>query len=229
MKAKTIFFRAVRYSIPVLLGYMAIGIAFGLLTADAGYPWYLALLMSVVMYAGAGQYMAIALFASGAGLLEMILAQFIVNARHVAYGITMFSKFSVTPRYKPYLIFALTDETFALLSSLDDNADETDEERGLFMFLLSLCNHLYWIGGSVIGALAGALLPFKMTGVDYALNALFIVLLIEQFFRVKRAAPFIISAIAAFLAAALLSKNISLIAALAAALAAAHFLERKTT
>jgi 4-azaleucine resistance transporter AzlC len=215
--------RALRYSLPVLLGYLAIGVAFGLFSADSGYPWYLALFMSVVMYAGAGQFIAIALFASGAGLAEMLFVEFIINARHIAYGAAMLSRFNIAPRFKPYLIFALTDETFALLSSLentDTSWGERAEERGAFLFLVSLFNQSYWVAGSVLGALAGSLLPFKMTGVDYALSALFIVLLVEQILRVKRAAAFITAAAATILCTALLSKNVSLIASLAASLAA---------
>jgi 4-azaleucine resistance transporter AzlC len=221
-----LFFGAFKYSIPVLLGYLAIGTAFGLLMTDAGYSWYLALLMSVVMYAGAGQYIAVGLFASGAGLAESVIIQFVVNARHIAYGITMFKKFNGAGIFKPYLIFALTDETFALLSSLDDVPaagspyGKDIHERSLFMFYVSALNHLYWIAGSLIGAFAGALLPFTFEGISFALTALFVVLIIEQIFRVKRFLPFVIPALAAIFAALLLPARISILSALAVAFVA---------
>jgi 4-azaleucine resistance transporter AzlC len=237
-----LFLGAFKYSIPVLLGYLAIGTAFGLLMSEAGYPWMLALLMSVVMYAGAGQYIAVGLFASGVGLLEAAIVQFIVNARHIAYGITLFKKFkkiNAPGVCKSYLIFALTDETFALLSSLDDVSASPElpgrpygrdaRERGLFMLYVSALDHLYWISGTLIGAFAGAFLPFSFEGISFALTALFIVLMIEQIMRVKKIMPFIVSALAAVLAIVFLPARISLLSALAVALAAVQFFSVKTS
>jgi 4-azaleucine resistance transporter AzlC len=235
-----LFLEAFKYSIPVLLGYTTIGTAFGLLMSDAGYPWTLALLMSIVMYAGAGQYIAVGLFASGVGLLEAAIVQFVVNVRHIAYGITLFKKFNAPDACKPYLIFALTDETFALLSSLDDvpvSPELPDKnyrygrdarERGIFMLYVSALNHLYWISGTLIGAFAGAFLPFSFEGISFALTALFIVLMIEQIMRVKKIMPFVVSALAAVIAVVFLPARVSLLSALAAALATVQFFSVKT-
>jgi 4-azaleucine resistance transporter AzlC len=225
-----LFLSAFHYSIPVLLGYLAIGVAFGLLLIDAGYPWWIALLMSVVMYAGAGQYIAVGFFAAGASLTEAAIVQFVVNARHIAYGITMLKKINHAGRYKPYLIFALTDETFALLSSIDNDSTkygDTVEERGRFMFYVSALDHFYWVAGSLIGAFAGALLPVNMDGVGFSLTALFIVLMVEQIARVRKPLPFIISALAAILGVVVLPSRVSLLAALAAALAAVQIITGK--
>ncbi|GMO26384.1 MAG: AzlC family ABC transporter permease [Termitinemataceae bacterium] len=213
-----LFLRAFRCSIPVMLGYIAIGVAFGLMCSAAEYPWFVALAMSVIIYAGAGQYIAVALFAAGSPILNILIVEFIVNARHIAYGITMLEKYNAAPRYKPYLIFSLTDETFALLSSFDYSILK-EKERGIFMFFVSALNQFYWIAGSVIGALALDFLPFSAQGVEFALTALFIVLLLEQIFRIKRAGPFVAGALCAVLAVVFLPKNISIIAALAMSLA----------
>jgi 4-azaleucine resistance transporter AzlC len=234
-----LFLGAFRYSVPVLLGYLAIGAAFGLLMHDSGYPWTLALLMSVVMYAGAGQYIAVGLLASGAGLLEAVIVQLVVNARHIAYGITMFKKFNAPVACKPYLIFALTDETFALLSSLDNASALSGQpdrgghygrdtrERGLFMLYVSALDHLYWISGTLIGAFAGAFLPFSFEGISFALAALFIVLMIEQIMRVKKILPFAISAPLAVLAAVFLPSRLSLLSALAVSFAVVQLFSAK--
>jgi predicted branched-subunit amino acid permease len=225
---------------PVLLGYIAIGVAFGLLLAGAGYPWWLALVMSLVMYAGAGQYAAVGLFAAGAGLWEALAVQLVVNARHLAYGLPMRRRFSAAGPLKYYLIFALTDETFALLSSLDgdegpDRAspdtvrsdtvrsdsvrpDSVRSDSVRFMFYVALLDHSYWTAGSVIGAVAGSLLPFSMGGVGFALTALFIVLMIEQILRARKARIFVIAATAAILAAVFLPGRFSLLSALALSL-----------
>ncbi|GMO26138.1 MAG: AzlC family ABC transporter permease [Termitinemataceae bacterium] len=178
-----LFAAAFKYSIPVLLGYLAIGMAFGLMIVDAGYPWYLGVFMSIVMYAGAGQYAAVGLLASGVGLLQACVVQLVLNARHIAYGITMLNRYNASGKYKTYLIFAMTDETFALLSSVDKNDTKygtTDVQRGLFFFYVSLLDHIYWIAGSLLGAFVGTVVPLNYEGVGFALCALFIVLMIEQ-------------------------------------------------
>ncbi|MDR2021253.1 MAG: AzlC family ABC transporter permease [Treponema sp.] len=220
-----IFSRALKYSFPVLLGYVAIGVAFGLLLAGAGYPWWLAPVMSVVMYAGAGQFIAVGLFTAGAGLWEALLVQLVVNARHMAYGITMFKRFNASGPFKGYLVFALTDETFALLSSLPE--EDGGGDRPLFMFLTALLDQCYWIAGSLLGAAAGSLLPFGMEGIGFALTALFVVLMIEQFLQARKAAaqsgrayltPFLIPAPAAVLAVLVLPPRLTILAALAVSL-----------
>jgi predicted branched-subunit amino acid permease len=228
-----VFAAALKYSVPVLLGYLAIGIAFGLLLTDGGYPWWLALVMGVVMYAGAGQFIALGLFAAGTSLWEAVLVQLLVNARHLAYGISMLKRFKKAGWYKYYLIFTLSDETFALLSSLPDPADSPaadgikpagggpfpgGEHQGEFMFYVSLLDQLYWLAGSVIGAAAGSLIPFNIEGVGFALTALFVVLMIEQMLRVKRPEVYIISALTAVFAVLFLPARLSLLSAIALAL-----------
>ena len=232
-----VFIAALKYSVPVLLGYLAIGVAFGLLLADAGYPWWLALVMGAVMYAGLGQYIAVGFFAAGTSLWEAVLIQLVVNARHMAYGISMLKRFQNAGLRKYYLVFALTDETFALLSSLPEPAGEGAEGgtpgrpagpawfsglsprgQGLFMFYLALLNQCYWVGGAIIGAVAGSLIPFDTEGIGFALTALFVVLMIEQIIRVRRSGVFIVSALTAALAVIFLPARLSLLAALALAL-----------
>jgi 4-azaleucine resistance transporter AzlC len=215
---------AFRYSIPVLLGYLAIGTAFGLLLADAGYPWWLALAMSVFMYAGAGQYIAVGLFAAGTSLWEAALVQLVVNARHIAYGFSMLKRYSGAGPFRYYLVFGMTDETFALLSSLPEG--ESGLDRGKFMCCVTALNQCYWVAGSVIGALAGSLLPFSTSGIGFALTALFVVLLIEQILRVKKPLVFIVSAIPAVLCVWFLPSRMSLLAAMGIALAASSLAEK---
>ena len=219
-----ILIKAFKYSIPVLLGYLAIGFAFGLLMADAGYPWWLTPVMSLTMFAGAGQYIAVGLFAAGTTVWEAALVQLVVNARHIAYGLSMLKRFRGFGLFKPYLVFSLTDETFALLSSLPEKNgpyDGDEKKRRLFVFYVALLDQCYWVCGSVIGALAGTFIPFDMKGIGFALTALFIVLMIEQIQRVKKPGLFIVSGVSALLALFLLPARISLLAAFAIALAAA--------
>ncbi|MCL2068164.1 MAG: AzlC family ABC transporter permease [Treponema sp.] len=219
----TVFWAAFKYSIPVLLGYFAIGTAFGLLMSDAGYPWWLSLAMSLFMFAGAGQFMALGLFAAGTGIWEAALVQLVLNARHIAYGFSMLKKFSNTGLLKYYLIFGMTDETFALLSSLND---EESAERKKFMVTVTALDHLYWTSGTLTGAFIGSIIPFNTDGIGYALTALFVVLLVEQILRVRRPAVFIVSAVIAVLAVFILPARISLLAAIVLALGISSFFSR---
>ncbi|MDR1252213.1 MAG: AzlC family ABC transporter permease [Treponema sp.] len=226
----SVFFAAFKYSIPVLLGYLAIGVAFGLLVVDAGYPWWLALVMGLVMYAGAGQFIAVGLFAVGTSLWEAALVQLVVNARHIAYGFSMLNRYRNTGLFRYYLIFGLSDETFALLSSLPEDDAVIDGpvssgmDRGKFMFYVTALNQCYWLSGSLIGALAGALIPFSTEGIGFALTALFVVLMIEQILRVRKLTVFIVSAIPAALGAVFLPSRMSLLAAMVLALALSSLL-----
>jgi 4-azaleucine resistance transporter AzlC len=226
-----LFACALRYSFPVLLGYLTIGTAFGLLLVDAGYPWWLALTMSVFMYAGAGQYIAVGLFSAGAGLWEAALVQFVVNARHIAYGLSLFNRINRGGMYRFYLIFGLTDETFALLSSLPAKGEGAPAGYGLpspdsagygrFMFYVTLLDQCYWIAGTLIGAAVGSLIPFNIEGIGFALTALFIVLMIEQMRRTGRPGIFVLSALAALAGVLLLPSRFALLAALTLSLALA--------
>jgi 4-azaleucine resistance transporter AzlC len=172
------------------------------------------------MYAGAGQYIAVGLFAAGTTLWEAALVQLVVNARHIAYGLSMIKRFKNSGLQKFYLVFGLTDETFALLSSLPPDSSKA---QGRFMFHVALLNQCYWVAGSLIGAIAGSLIPFSTEGIGFALTALFIVLMIEQILRVRKVAIFIISAAAAILGVMLLSSRMSLLAAMTIALAVSAF------
>lgn len=163
-------------TIPVLLGYLVLGAAFGVVLERAGYgaPW--ALLSSAVIYAGSAQFVMAELLVSGAGLLTVLVMMLLLNSRHFFYGLTFVEAFRGT-KARPYLIFSLTDETYSLLCALK-TPPGMDEKRA--MLLISLLNQCYWVLGSGLGALLGELLPFDLTGIDFAMTALFTVILVDQ-------------------------------------------------
>ncbi len=169
--------QALKVTSPVFFGYIAIGIPFGLMLVDAGYPWWMAPLMSLIMYAGAGQYVAVGLFAAGAPLGVMMATTLMVNIRHTVYGLSLIDRFKGTGGWKVYLVFALTDETYALLSSIHL---PDDARSGPWYALVAGLNQFYWVCGGLVGALAGLVIPLDFEGVDFALTALFTVLLIDQ-------------------------------------------------
>jgi 4-azaleucine resistance transporter AzlC len=209
------FIRAFKISVPVLLGFLALGSAYGLLLVDSGYPWWLAPLSGLFIYAGSGQFLAVGFFVAGAGLGEILTAELALNARHIAYGISLFKRVNQSGRFKWYLVYALVDETFALLSTLPKEEERADNR---LMFFIALLDQTYWIAGSLIGAVAGSFIPFNFEGIGFSLTALFIVLMAEQILRVKKAAPFLISAVAAILAVVLLPPRFALLASLASAI-----------
>lgn len=165
-------------SIPVMMGYIVLGIAFGMLLESKGYSILYALLMSCFIYAGSMQFVAINLLTSGATLLSGALMTLLINARHMVYGLSMIKRFENMGKLKPYMIFSLTDETYSLLvgSKTPDNCDEK-----YYLFFISLFDQCYWILGSVIGSLVGSLLTINTTGLDFAMTALFVVIVVEQF------------------------------------------------
>ena len=181
--------RAFKTSIPVLLGYVTIGFGFGLLAVNTGYPSWFALFMSIFVYAGAAQYIGIGLFAAGASIAEIALITLVVNLRHAAYGLSLINVYGKHPRIRPYLVFALTDETYALLSSADDE----ERANGGFLLMVSGFNQLYWVAGTALGSLAGALVPYKIDGLNFALTAMFLVLAVEQVLKLKKARPFLLA------------------------------------
>lgn len=173
-------------SIPVMAGYIVLGIGFGILMRNAGYGVWWAAAMSALVYAGSMQYVGVGLLAGGAAVLTAAVTTLMVNARHLFYSISMIDKYKSAGKYKPYMIFALTDETYSLLcgGTVPEGA-EPDRYR----FFLSLFNHCYWVAGSVIGSLLGAVLPFSTRGIEFSMTALFIASFTEQWLSAKDHIP----------------------------------------
>lgn len=183
-------------SLPVMAGYVVLGIGFGILLRNAGYGVLWSVAMAVLIYAGSMQYVGIGLLAGGAGILTTILTTVMVNARHLFYSISMIDRYKNAGRYKPYMIFALTDETYSLLC---DGETPDPEYADLYRFLVSLFNHLYWITGCVLGSLLGAVLPFSTAGIEFSMTALFIASFTEQWLRTKDHIPALTGLLATFL------------------------------
>ncbi|WP_206460836.1 AzlC family ABC transporter permease [Anaerovorax sp. IOR16] len=165
------------HTIPILLGYLSIGIPFGLLLENAGYNALWAFFMSLVIFSGSMQYLAVGMMATGLGLVEVAMMSFLVNVRYMFYGLSFIERFSKMGWKKYYMIFALTDETYSLLCSVKAPKG-VDEDK--FILCIAALNHSYWIVGSIIGALAGSLITFNSAGMDFAMTALFLVIFLDQ-------------------------------------------------
>ncbi len=173
-------------TIPVLCGYLFIGIAFGVMLRDAGYapPW--AFFSSLTVYAGSGQYLLVSLLKSNAPLITVAAMTLLLNCRHIFYGLSFLETFSKMGMKKWYMIFSLTDETYSLLCSL---RTPSDVDPNAMRFVIAVLDQSYWILGSVIGAIIGGMLPFDSTGIDFAMTALFTVIFVEQWLSTNNHIP----------------------------------------
>ena len=188
--AKTAFFD----TIPVMTGYLFLGIGFGIIMQQNGFGLGWAVTMSVFIYAGSMQYVGVGLLPGGSGLVTAALATLLVNARHLFYGISMINAYKGTGKKKPYLIFALTDETYSLVSR---EQLPRGVERNAYFFLVSLFDQCYWVAGTALGSLAGSLIPMNFEGIDFALTALFVTIFVEQWLSSKDHFPAIVGVVSA--------------------------------
>ena len=180
-----------------MMGYAVLGFAFGLLLVSFDYPWYLAPIMSLFIYAGALQFVAINFFNLKAGVIDIAIASWFVNIRQSFYGLSLLKRFKDTGNLKAYVIFGLTDETYALLTTIKD--DESLNKRWYYFFLTAF-NQSYWFVGSTLGAIVGSNIKFNTAGLEFSLTALFVVLCIEQYKNLRNIVPFIIGASASIFA-----------------------------
>ncbi len=207
---------AVKNTVPIFFTYLFIGIAFGILMSDAGYSVLLTTASSLFIYAGSMQLVMVPMMASGASLLSLAVMAFFVNARHVFYGIGFIEKFRRMGWRSPYMILALTDETYSVLCSVkyDEGLDQARAS-----FLIALLNHSYWIFGSFVGACAGRFLQFDMRGIDFSATALFLVVVVNQWRQYRSRLPFLTAAVSALGFYLLLGKEYFLIPTLVSCLA----------
>lgn len=211
-------------SLPVLAGYVVLGMGFGLLLGAQGFGVLWAGLTSVLVYAGSLQFVATDLAASGAGLLTAAVTALLVNLRHLFYGLSMIDKYKGVKR-KPFLIFTLTDETYSLVCEKEDEGDKA--ATGRYYFWVSLLNYSYWILGSVLGSLLGAYLPFSTEGIEFSLTALFLTVFTEQWLSTKDHVPALIGLGATLLSLLIFGRDNFLIFAMILIVVSLALLHRK--
>jgi len=197
---------------------------FGILLSSKGYNPLWSLAMSLFIYAGSMQYLAIDLLTGGASLITAALTTLMVNARHLFYGISMIDGYRGMGKKKPYAIFALTDETYSLVCQ--DEKHQTREERHRYAFWVSLLDQCYWVAGSLIGALLGQIIPFSVEGIDFSLTALFLTVFIEQWLSTKDHLPALLGVGASVACVLLFGSDSFLIPSMASILLALSLLRK---
>jgi len=195
-------------TVPVLTGYLFLGAGFGILLGEKtglGVGW--AAIMALTMFAGSGQYLAVSLIADHASLLSVAIATFLVNARHIFYGISLLTPYKGAGKKKTYMIFGLTDETYSLVTQ---NEPPEGMTRHTYCFLVTLFNQIYWIIGCSLGNLM-SLLPISFEGVEFVLTALFVTMFVEQWLSHKHHLPAIIGVGSTLLCLLIFGQDIFLI------------------
>lgn len=198
-------------TVPVLTGYLFLGMGFGILLTESGYGVLWALAMSIFVFAGSGQYLAVSLLANSSGLLSAAIATLLVNARHLFYGISLLEKYKGTGKKKPYLIFALTDETYSLVTQ---NEPPEGMSRHSYCFTVSVLDHIYWITGCTLGALVGQFIPINYEGIEFVLTALFVTMFVDRWLTNKDHFSAIVGACATLVSLLLFGSEFFLIPAM---------------
>lgn len=176
---------AFNITIPILFGYSFLSFSFGILAINLGFDWYIPIFMSIFIYSGALQFLLIGLFPSNLALIDIFITSFLLNIRQIFYGLSFLNKFT---KFKLYLIFSLTDETYLLLN----NSIPKEINNQYYYLFVSLLNHIYWIVGTILGVIFAHFVKFNFRGLDFILVSLFTVLVIEQYKRLKVIFPFAI-------------------------------------
>lgn len=198
-------------TVPVMTGYLFLGFGFGILMEQNGYGFLWAGAMSLFIYAGSMQYAAVGLLTGGAGLVTAALTTLLVNARHLFYGISMVDAYKGV-KGKPYLIFALTDETYSLVSK-----PQVPEGMSVQAYCLavSVLDQVYWVAGTILGSLVGALLPMELPGIEFVLTALFVTIFVEQWLSARDHRPALVGVVGTLLCLWIFGRDVFLIPSMA--------------
>ena len=172
-------------SIPIFCSYVFVSMAYGMMMASAGFPWYDSLLVSLTVYTGAFQFVLITFLSSGASLITIALTALLMNSRQSFYSLTFLKEFKQMGRRKLYMIHTMTDETYAVNCTLDLPKKEKEDT----MFLVALFSRCYWMVGSVLGGILGQIIPFDLTGIDFCMTALFLIIFIDQWEKAEKHTP----------------------------------------
>lgn len=187
MNAKNPVRKALRaafpHTIPIFAGFMFLGLSYGVYMHVSGFSFWYPMLMSLTIFGGSMQFMAVSLLLSPFAPLQTLLVAILVQARHLFYGISMLDRYKGAGAKKIYMIFGMCDETFSVNYSAEI---PPDVDRGWFMFFVTLLDHLYWLTGSTLGGILGNLITFSTEGLEFVMTAMFVVIFLEQWLKEKK-------------------------------------------
>lgn len=172
-------------SLPIMCSYFFLGAAYGIMMEETGFPWYVALLLSMTVYTGAFQFVLITFLSTGASLLTIAITALLMNSRQSFYSLTFLNDFKRMGKRKLYMIHSLTDETYAVNCTLE----LPQKEKENTMFGVALLSHCYWMAATVVGAVLGQLIPFELEGIDFCMTALFVIIFMDQWKKASSHIP----------------------------------------
>lgn len=172
-------------SLPIMCSYFFLGAAYGIMMEETGFPWYVALLLSMTVYTGAFQFVLITFLSTGASLLTIAITALLMNSRQSFYSLTFLNDFKRMGKRKLYMIHSLTDETYAVNCTLELPRKEKEDT----MFRVALLSHCYWMAATVAGAVLGQLIPFELEGIDFCMTALFVIIFMDQWKKASSHIP----------------------------------------
>mgnify|MGYP000206912133 FL=1 len=172
-------------SLPIMCSYFFLGAAYGIMMEETGFPWYIALLLSMTVYTGAFQFVLITFLSTGASLLTIAITALLMNSRQSFYSLTFLNDFKRMGKRKLYMIHSLTDETYAVNCTLELPRKEKEDT----MFGVALLSHCYWMAATVAGAVLGQLIPFELEGIDFCMTALFVIIFMDQWKKASSHIP----------------------------------------
>ena len=210
-QCKQAFKEAFPLTVPVLVGFLVLGAAYGVIMSSKGYSPIFSVLMSLIAFCGSMQYVAITLLVSVFQPFYALFLSLLVNARHIFYGLSMLDKYRDIKNAKPLLIFTLCDETFSIVCNA---TPKEGTNKTLFYLFISLLNYLYWALGTALGAIIGSYISVDTTGLDFSLTALFVVIFIEQWKSQKNHTPALIGVVCSVLCLLIFGETFFLIAAM---------------
>jgi 4-azaleucine resistance transporter AzlC len=171
------------HTLPILAGFLFLGMTYGIYARSAGLPFWYPILTSTLIFAGSAEFMAVSLLLSGFDPLQALIVTLMINARHIFYGIAMLDRYRGLGWKRIYLIFGMCDETFSINCTAEI---PPGIDRGWFMFFVTLLDQLYWIGGAALGGIFGSLLHLHAEGLEFVMTAMFAVIFVEQWMKEKR-------------------------------------------
>lgn len=196
-------------SLPIMCSYIFLSIAYGILMQQAGFKWYYSLLTSMTVYTGAFQFVLITFLSSKASFVTIAITALLMNSRQIFYSLTFLKQFKKMGKKKIYMIHSLTDETYAVNCTLEDNELKPD-----IMFYIALFSWCYWMIGSVIGGLLAQIIPYTLKGIDFCMTALFVIIFIDQWEKAKSHKIPLIGIAVAIICLFIFGKNVFMLPAL---------------
>ena len=181
-KIKAAFFAAFPNTIPILAGFLFLGIAYGIYMNQSGFKFYYPMFMSFIIFAGSVEFATVSWLLGSFDPVNIFFLTLMINARHLFYGLSMLEKYNIPGWKKLYLIYGMCDESFSINATVDV---PKDIDKGLFMFFVTILNQIYWVAGATIGGIFGSFIPFDTNGIEFVMTALFVVIFLENWLKEK--------------------------------------------